>query len=289
LASQRAAAVRRRIDTLTAELNRHNRLYYSHDRPEISDAEYDRMLRELQELEQSAPELARPDSPLRHVGAPPGEGFATVKHRVPMRSLDNAMNAEELLAFDERIQRALGIDSSPTYMGEPKLDGAGLELVYESGELVVGSTRGDGTTGEDVTANLRHNHSIPFVLDDSQQPVPKRVSVRGEIALPSAGFERLNGRRLEQGLELFANPRNAAAGALRQRHDIDRDRLRALEFRAYAIDEGLPRDVGTQADVLRTLSNWGFITSTESRRCDGIEAVVAYHEHMLSIREEQPI
>ena len=289
MASQRAAAVRRRIDSLTAELNRHNRLYYSLDRPEISDAEYDRMLRELQELERAAPELARPDSPLRHVGAPPAEGFAPVKHRVPMRSLDNAMNTEELVAFDERIRRALGTDAALTYMGEPKLDGAGLELVYEAGELVVGSTRGDGTTGEDVTANLRHNHSIPFVLDDSHRPVPERVSVRGEIALPSAGFERLNSRRLEQGLELFANPRNAAAGSLRQRHDIDRDRLRALEFRAYAIDEGLPRDVETQADVLLTLSNWGFIVSEESRVCEGIEEVVAYHEHMLTVRDDQSI
>ncbi|MBW2401892.1 MAG: NAD-dependent DNA ligase LigA [Deltaproteobacteria bacterium] len=289
MASQRAAAVRRRIDSLTAELNHHNRLYYSLDQPEISDAEYDRMLRELQDLERAAPELARPDSPLRHVGAPPAEGFASVKHRVPMRSLDNAMNTEELVAFDERIRRALGIEPALTYMGEPKLDGAGLELVYRSGELAIGSTRGDGTTGEDVTANLRHNHGIPFVLDASRQPVPEGVSVRGEIALPTAGFERLNARRLEQGLELFANPRNAAAGALRQRHDIDRDRLRALEFRAYAIDEGLPRDAETQADVLLTLSNWGFITSEASRVCEGIEAVVAYHEHMLAVRGEQTI
>ncbi|MBW2667023.1 MAG: NAD-dependent DNA ligase LigA, partial [Deltaproteobacteria bacterium] len=135
MASQRAAAVRRRIDSLTAELNHHNRLYYSLDQPEISDAEYDRMLRELQDLERAAPELARPDSPLRHVGAPPAEGFASVKHRVPMRSLDNAMNTEELVAFDERIRRALGIEPALTYMGEPKLDGAGLELVYRSGEL----------------------------------------------------------------------------------------------------------------------------------------------------------
>jgi len=289
LASQRAAAIRRRIDSLTAELNRHNRLYYSLDQPEISDAEYDRMLRELEDLERSAPELARADSPLRHVGAPPSEGFAEVKHRVPMRSLDNAMNTEELIAFDERIRRALGIDSPLTYVGEPKLDGAGLELVYESGELAVGSTRGDGITGEDVTVNLRHSHSIPFVLDGARRTVPKRVSVRGEIALPSAGFERLNDRRIEQGLEPFANPRNAAAGSLRQRHDIDRDRLRALEFRAYAIDEGLPRDVETQAEVLRTLSDWGFITSEECRVCEGIEEAVAYHEHMLAIRDEQTI
>ena len=289
MASQRAASIRRRIDSLTAELNRHNRLYYSLDQPEISDADYDRMLRELQQLEQAAPELARPDSPLRHVGAPPAEGFASVKHRVPMRSLDNAMNAEELIAFGEHIRRALGTDAELTYMGEPKLDGAGIELVYESGELAIGSTRGDGITGEDVTANLRHNHSIPFVLDASGRSLPERVSVRGEIALPTAGFERLNSRRLEQGLELFANPRNAAAGALRQRHDIDRDRLRALEFRAYAIDEGLPRDVETQAEVLRTLSNWGFITSRESRVCEGIEEAVAYHEHMLAVRDDQVI
>ena len=183
MASQRGGAARRRIDELTAELNRHNRLYHALDRPEIADADYDRMYRELQALEREHPGLARPDSPTLRVGSPPAEGFAPVEHRVPMLSLDNAMSDEELRAFDERIHRLLGSDEPVSYVGEPKLDGAGVELVYVSGRLRVGSTRGDGVTGEDVTANLRQSHSIPLVLDTRKRPAPKRLSVRGEIAL----------------------------------------------------------------------------------------------------------
>jgi DNA ligase (NAD+) len=289
LASQREAAVRRRIDELTREVNRHNRLYYALDQPEISDAEYDRLLRELQELEREHPEFARPDSPSRRVGAPPAEGFAEVLHRVPMLSLDNAMSREDMIAFDERVRRLLETDAPVEYVGEPKLDGAGVELVYEAGRLAVGSTRGDGVKGEDVTANLRQSHSIPLVLDAEHREIPERVSVRGEIALPIAAFERLNARRLARGQEPFANPRNAAAGALRQLHDIDTARLRALEFLAYAIGEGLPNGVETQAGVLALLADWGFLVSGETRTCDGVEAVLAYHEHLLGVRGAQPI
>jgi DNA ligase (NAD+) len=289
LASNRATAIRRKIDSLTTELKRHDRLYYSLDAPEISDAEYDRLLRALGKLEHAHPALARPDSPLRSVGAPPAEGFEVVEHRVPMRSLDNAMNADELVAFDERVRRVLGREAEVEYVGEPKFDGAGIELVYESGRLTVGSTRGDGISGEDVTANLRHGHSIPFVLDDSKRGVPSLVSVRGEIALPTAGFERLNARRLEQGLEAFANPRNAAAGALRQLHDLDRDRLRTLEFRAYAVDVGLPDDVMTQSESTELLADWGFLVSGDRNTFTGISAAAAYHEHMLEVRDAQPI
>jgi len=289
LASQRDAASRRRIDELTFELNRHNRLYYVLDRPEISDAQYDRLLRELGELEHDHPEFVRPDSPTRRVGAPPAEGFSEVEHRVPMLSLDNAMSREELFAFDERVRRMLGTEQPVTYIGEPKLDGAGVELVYEAGRFSVGSTRGDGIKGEDVTANLRQSHSIPLVLDAGRRPVPGLVSVRGEIALPISAFERLNAKRLERGQEPFANPRNAAAGSLRQIHDIDKDRLRALEFRTYAIGEGIPEGVETQAEVLALLSDWGFLTGGETRGCRGAEEVLAYHEHMLEIRDEQRI
>jgi DNA ligase (NAD+) len=289
LASQRDAAVRRRIDELTSALNRHNRLYYTLDQPEISDAEYDRLLRELQELEREHPGLARPDSPSQRVGAPPAEGFAEVEHRVPMLSLDNAMSREEMVAFDERVRRLLETKEPVEYLGEPKLDGAGVELVYEKGRLTVGSTRGDGVKGEDVTANLRQSHSIPLALDAQRGRIPERVSVRGEIALPIAAFERLNARRLDREQEPFANPRNAAAGSLRQLHDIDTDRLRALEFRAYAVGEGLPKGVETQAEVLALLADWGFLVSGESRTCRGVEDVLAYHEHMLEIRDAQRI
>jgi len=288
LAADPLAADRRRIDFLVHEIDRHNRLYYLDDRPEISDAEYDRLLRELRELEHAHPELRRPDSPTQRVGAPPSEGFAEVRHLVPMLSLDNAMDADEMRSFDDRVRRELEHEEPIEYLGEPKLDGAGVELVYETGRLTVGSTRGDGHVGEDVTANLRLCPSIPLVLA-TRSPVPERVSVRGEVILPIARFERLNERRLERGLEPFANPRNAAAGALRQLHDIDTRRLRSLEFRAYAIGEGAPDDVTTQAGILATLEAWGFGVSPESETCRGVDALIAYHERRLAARDRMQL
>ncbi len=279
--------VRRRIEQLVRELNRHNRLYHVEDRPEISDAEYDRLYRELRELEAAHPDQVRPDSPTRRVGAPPAEGFAEVRHAVPMLSLDNAMDADELHAFDERVRRLLGVGEVVEYWAEPKLDGASIELVYEAGVLVVGSTRGDGRVGEDVTANLKLCETIPLAL--SEPAPPARVSVRGEVILPVARFERLNAARLERGLEPFANPRNAAAGALRQLHEIDRARLRALEFRAYALGEGVPGDVATQGEVLARLAAWGFHAGEYSEACAGGQAVVAYYERLVGRRAEIPV
>jgi DNA ligase (NAD+) len=276
---------RSRIDALVDDLNRHNRLYYLEDSPEVSDAEYDRLFRELVELEEAHPELRRPDSPTRRVGAPPAEGFAEVRHRVPMLSLDNALDAEEMRAFDERVRRELGEDVV-SYVGEPKLDGAAVELIYQAGILAVGATRGDGRVGEDVTANLKRSASIPLVL---RGEAAERVSVRGEVALPIARFERLNARRLERGLEPFANPRNAAAGSLRQLHDIDLERLQALELRAYGIGEGAPAGVATQAEVLEQLAAWGFLVSEDTGVCQGLEAVVAFHEQLLGARDRQRI
>jgi DNA ligase (NAD+) len=279
----KARDARSRIDALVEELNRHNRLYYVLDRPEISDAEYDRLWRELEALEAAHPELRRPDSPTRRVGAPPAEGFDEVQHVAPMLSLDNAMDEAGLRAFDERIRRLLGVDGAVEYFAEPKLDGASIELVYEQGVLAVGATRGDGRVGEDVTANLKLCPSLPLALGNSPRPAA-RVAVRGEVVLPIAAFERLNARRLDAGLEPFANPRNAAAGSLRQLHEIDRARLRALEFRAYALVEGVPKDVRTQADVCRTLAEWGFVVSEESEACADVDGVLAHHAKLLARR-----
>jgi DNA ligase (NAD+) len=277
---------RARIDFLVREIARHDRLYYHEDAPEISDAEYDRLFHELRQLEADHPELVRPDSPTRRLGVPPAEGFAEVRRDVPMLSLDNAMNEDEMRAFDERIRRELGVEGAVDYVGEPKLDGAGVELVYERGLLSVGSTRGDGRVGEDVTANLKKSPSIPLAL--AGRP-PARVSVRGEVTLPIASFERLNARRLEQGQEPFANPRNAAAGSLRQLHDIAVDRLRALEFRAYAIGGEVPPGVGTQAEILERLREWGFLVSEDWEVCRGVAAVIDYHRRMLDRRDDQRI
>jgi DNA ligase (NAD+) len=282
----RAPTARERIDQLVREIERHNRLYYLEEAPEISDAEWDRMLRELQELEAAHPELRRPDSPTQRLGAPPAEGFAEVVHHPPMLSLDNAMNAEELRAFDERVRRELGEETAVDYVVEPKLDGAAVELVYQEGLLAVGSTRGDGRVGEDVTANLRQSASIPLRLAGE---APRHLSVRGEVALPVASFERLNRARLARGQEPFANPRNAAAGSLRQLHDVDVSRLRALELRAYGVGEGLPGDVGTQWEALRRLRGWGFLVSDDVRRCRGVEQVIEFHQELLARRNRQRI
>jgi len=280
------------MDELIEAIDRHSRLYYLEDAPEISDAEWDRLLRQLQALEEAHPDLLRPDSPSQRVGAPPAEGFAEVRHRVPMLSLANARNADEIREFDERMKRELGDEieigdeAEISYTGEPKLDGAGIELVYEKGLLTVGTTRGDGQTGEDVTANLKHAASIPLRLRGA---APDRISVRGEVALPIKAFERLNAARLEHGLEPFANPRNAAAGSLRQLHDIDLERLRSLEFRAYDLKENLPDGIATQMQVLEQLRSWGFIVSEDSELCANIDAVVDYHRKMLEGRNDQRV
>jgi DNA ligase (NAD+) len=277
------------MERLVAELNRHMRLYHAEDRPEISDAEYDRLYRELEELERAHPELVRPDSPTRRVGVPPASGFASVEHRVPMLSLENAMDEDEMRAFDERVRRILHSDEPVEWAAEPKLDGASVELVYRDGQLAVGATRGDGRTGEDVTANLKVLWSVPLELRTRKVSAAGRVSVRGEVVLPIAAFERLNAARLARGEEAFANPRNAAAGALRQLHDVDRKRLGALQFCAYAIAEGRPARVRSQMQVLETLATWGFETPPEARLCDDVDAAIAYHHRLLARRDRMPI
>lgn len=277
------------MQALVADLNRHLRLYHAEDAPEISDAEYDRRFRELQELEEAHPELVRPDSPTHRVGAPPAEGFATARHDVPMLSLDNAMDADEMRAFDERIRRTLDLEGPVAFLAEPKLDGAGVELVYRDGQLSVGSTRGDGRVGEDVTANLKQLGSIPLRLAGEAATHPERLSVRGEVVLPLAAFARLNERRRQTELPPFVNPRNAAAGALRMLHDVDLQRLRSLEFRAYSVAEGLPEPIARQHQVLEQLRAWGFLVTPECRVCDDIEAAIAAHDRFLELRETLPV
>lgn len=281
-------SVRRRIDRLVSEIRRHDVLYYVEDRPEISDAEYDRLLRELRELEAAHPDLVRPDSPTQRVGAPVrGAGFPPFAHRVPMLSIDNAMDEGELRAFDERVRRLLQSDAPVEYAGELKLDGAALELVYEHGRLAVGATRGDGRVGEDVTPNVRHVLTVPDRLSGGH--APPRVSVRGEVVLPRRAFARLNRERVERGEEPFVNPRNAAAGSLRQKDDVDVERLRSLEFRAYALAEGRPRSVDTQMKVLDQLRAWGFHVTRESELCPDIGAALAFHARMQARRDSLPI
>src|SRR6185369_17091278 len=200
-------------ERLRREIEQHNYRYYVLDDPLVSDAEYDALLRRLQQLEDEHPELRTPDSPTQRVGAAPLEKFATARHRHPMLSLQNVTTREELAAFDERVRKFLGRERIE-YVGEPKVDGVAVELVYEGGTLGVGSTRGDGVVGEDVTGNIRTIRSVPLRLHAARGPVPGLLDIRGEVYYPVEAFRRLNREREEAGLPAFANPRNAAAGSL---------------------------------------------------------------------------
>ncbi|MEM1440429.1 MAG: NAD-dependent DNA ligase LigA, partial [Pseudomonadota bacterium] len=211
------SATRKKAAELAAEIETHNRAYYVDDAPVVPDAEYDRLLRELQELEAAFPELQTPDSPTQRVGATPISGFATVTHRQAMQSLDNAFSDEEMGSFFDRVASRLELEGGIgdlEFCAEPKMDGAAMSLLYEDGVLVRAATRGDGTTGEDITHNVRTIHTAPLRLKGSG--IPKTLEVRGEVYMPRGRFEAFNKRAESQGEKTFVNPRNAAAGSLRQ-------------------------------------------------------------------------
>ena len=272
--SQIPAEARQRAEFLRAELERHNRLYYVEARPEISDREFDRLLRELQDLEAAHPDLATPDSPTQRVGGAPLAGFSPVKHAVPMMSLDNTYSVEEMREFDARIRKALGVESVD-YVLEPKVDGVSISLRYENGVLATAATRGDGKTGDDVTANAKTIRSIPLRIPTAA-PV---FEVRGEVYLGKAAFAQLNGERERAGEEPFANPRNATAGSLKQ---LDPKVVagRPLAAVLYAAGELVGAEFETQADVLRELKNLGFPTAMLWWECSGIDEVIARAEEL---------
>ncbi|MBB3190750.1 NAD-dependent DNA ligase LigA [Halomonas cerina] len=260
---------------LRAELEDANYRYYVLDDPRLTDADYDRKLRRLQEIEAEYPELVTPDSPTQRVGAAPAEGFPEVEHAVPMLSLDNAFDEEELEAFGRRVADRLETDPEDiAFCCEPKLDGAAVSLVYEQGELTTGVTRGDGRTGEGITSNLRTLRSIPLRLRGRQ--APELLEVRGEVIMSHAGFEDLNARAREEGSKVFANPRNAAAGSLRQL-DPRITARRPLEFSAYQVARLEPEDgEATHGELMQRLNTWGFRTSRDLSVVQGIEGVIDY-------------
>ena len=208
--------IKKRVEKLREEIEYHNYRYYVLDQPEISDAQYDRMMRELEKLEQEHPELRSPNSPTQRVGAPPLEAFEIVRHTLPMLSLANAFDENEARDFDKRVKKFLGSSADVEYVVEPKLDGLAVELVYNQGHLAVGSTRGDGVNGENITQNLRTIKTIPLQLIRKEIPVPEKLEVRGEVIIQLEKFKELNRKRDEIGESSFANPRNAAAGSVRQ-------------------------------------------------------------------------
>lgn len=262
------------VAKLRAELDDANYRYYVLDEPHLTDAEYDRKLRRLQELEQAHPELVTPDSPTQRVGAPPDAGFPEVEHAVPMLSLDNALNEEELEAFVKRVSERLEADPETIrFCCEPKLDGAAVSLVYERGVLISGATRGDGRTGEGITSNLRTLRSIPLKL---RGDAPELLEVRGEVIMSHAGFERLNERAREEDGKVFANPRNAAAGSLRQL-DPELTAKRPLEFSAYQVARIEPtQGDASHSELMAHLKAFGFRTSSLLEVVSGSQGVVDY-------------
>ncbi len=280
-------ALRAEIRELTAQVEDHGYRYYVLDRPTITDSEYDALFRRLRRLEQEHPELALPHSPTTRVGGPPVDKFATVRHTLPMLSLDNITNRDELADFEQRLQRFLKSDDPLEYVVEPKIDGVGVELVYENGELTVGSTRGDGIDGEDITQNVRTIRSVSLSLRRNGAPVPRLLAVRGEVFYPTEGFQRLNRQREEAGEYVFANPRNAAAGALKQL-DSKITAGRPLDIFCHGMGAVEPASFTSHAEFLAALQAWGLKPVPLIRVCSNVEEIVAYQEEMENRRDALP-
>ncbi len=275
-----------RIEALREQLEYHNHLYHVLDQPEISDSEFDGLFRELQALEKEHPELLTPDSPTQRVGSKPLDGFDSVEHELAMLSLDNAFSDDELTDFNRRVNDGLTSTAVVEYACEPKLDGIAVSLLYEQGRLIRGATRGDGYTGEDITQNIRTIPSIPLRLRGAGWP--ERLEVRGEIYMPKAGFEALNQRQQKQNAKLFANPRNAAAGSLRQL-DSRITAERSLEMCAYSIgiaEGGSMPEV--HSDILYQLHEWGFRINPEMQVVKDIDGCIAYYNQLQEKREQLP-
>lgn len=277
-----------KIEKLREEIRHHNYRYYVLDDPVISDAAYDRLMRELEELEKKYPQYQSPDSPTQRVGVRPLEKFNTVAHTVPMLSLSNVLEQEELRDFDRRVKKFLSTSADIEYVAEPKLDGLAVEIIYENARLTQGSTRGDGFVGEDVTQNIKTIKAIPLVLRREQKEfLPARLAVRGEVIMKIADFKILNKSREEEGEPLFANPRNAAAGSLRQL-DPKITASRRLDIYFYGSGEVEGADFSTHWEILQSFKKWGLKVNNKSRVFNKIEDVVRYHKELEEEREKLP-
>jgi DNA ligase (NAD+) len=280
--------IRKRVAELREALHRHNYLYYVLDEPEVSDAEYDRLMQELIALETAYPELIEPTSPTQRVGAPPLERFETVAHTIPMLSLENAFCEEDVLAFDQRVRRFLKTASPLLYTAEPKMDGVAVEIVYENGRLVEASTRGDGYTGELITMNTRTIKTVPLaLLNTASVTAPSRLEVRGEVFISVEAFKQLNKERLDRGEPAFANPRNAAAGSLRQL-DSRITAKRPLDIFCYGVGMVTDLEFTSHSEILQTLNALGFRVNPHIKPRAKIEEILVYYKDLLDGRHGFP-
>jgi DNA ligase (NAD+) len=273
-----------RIRELRERINEANYRYYVLDAPTISDAEYDRLLRELQDLEANHPDLITPDSPTQRVGEKPLAAFGAVRHAIPMTSMDNAFTEDELREWDARVRKGLGAEGVP-YTAEPKFDGVSVSLRYERGLLAAAGTRGDGVTGEDITANVRTIKAVPLRLHGSGWP--DVLEVRGEVVIPKKDFERLNEDQLRRGDKIFANPRNAAAGSLRQL-DPRVTASRPLNFFPWGLGQ-VSQPIGARySQAVQRMKDWGFRISQFFRVVQGAQGCLAYYREILETRNDLP-
>ena len=275
--------IKEEIDRLKNELNQHNINYYVNDNPTISDSEYDQLLKKLELLENQSPELITSDSPTQRVGGAALDSFSTIKHRLPMQSLSNAMNHSELELFNKQLLKLLNQSIDIEFVAEPKLDGLAVELVYEKGQFIGGSTRGDGIIGEDITENLKTIKSIPLLIHDNS--VPDILEVRGEVFINYNDFKKLNEKREKLGESLFANPRNCAAGSLRQ---LDSKITAQRPLRIYCYAPGYIEGVNfdTQIDFLQQLPKWGFPVNPNVKLGKGIEFLKSYYDEAEELRRQ---
>lgn len=275
-----------RVAELRDELNRANHAYYVLDDPSLPDAEYDRLFHELKDLESKHPELLTADSPTQRVGATPLSEFETVAHEVPMLSLDNAFDDQDMRDFNRRISERLATKSSIKFACEPKLDGIAVSLLYENGKLVRAATRGDGAVGENITQNIRTVYSVPLTLMGNDHPPV--LEVRGEVYMPKKGFEAFNEKARERGDKTFVNPRNAAAGSLRQL-DSRITASRPLEFCCYSMGRVDGAELPTvHSEILKKFSEWGFKINPEMAVVEGVEGCLEYYENLAAKRNDLP-
>lgn len=280
------SAIQHKIDTLRNQINDHNYRYYVLDAPIISDAEYDHLFQQLKKLEAEHPELITSDSPTQRVGAQPLKEFAEVQHEIPMLSLENAFDDQDIFAFNQRIQERLHTTHPIEFTCEPKFDGLAVSIIYENGRLTQAATRGDGTTGEDITQNIRTIRAIPLHLRGDDYP--KILEVRGEVFMPKKGFEELNARAEKKGEKVFVNPRNAAAGSLRQL-DPRITASRPLEFSCYGIGIVKGKTMpDKQSEILDLLKKWGLRVSQEFKVVKNIEGCLSYYSKLSQKRSNLP-